>query len=281
METKKDINKLITDNYSSLKPSLFFLPVFLLIAIVFFLYNENALSSDTYIKIQTKSFFFINYYLGQDPNLQFNLTQLGDDLIFLSLLSILIMYAPKIWESLISSLLLSLVFSCLLKKIFAVPRPAAVFDHSSFVIVGKALSGHTSLPSGHSITIFAILTILLFALMPSKSGYRILWSFFVILIGSVLVFTRVGIGAHYPLDVIIGGIIGYLLGLAGIFFSRKYKIWTWINDKRYYPIFILLFLICSIALIGRIMAENLVIYYLSLASLMISLYKTITIYVKK
>ena len=280
METK-GINKLIIDNYSRLKPSLFFLPVFLLIAIVFFLYNQNALSTDAYIRIQKEGFFFSNYYLGQYPNLQFNLTQLGDDLIFLSLLSILIIYAPKIWESLISSLLLSLVFSCLLKKMFSVPRPAAVFDHNSFVIVGNTLSGPTSLPSGHSITIFVILAILLFAFMPSKTGYRILWSFLIILTGAVLVFTRVGVGAHYPLDVIIGAIIGYILGLTGIFISRKYKVWSWINDTKYYPIFILLFLICGISLINRIMIENLTIYYFSLVFLTISLYKTITIYVKK
>ena len=281
METKKEINKLVIDNYLRLKPSLFFLPTSLLITIVLFLYNQDALSTDAYIRIQKESFFFINYYLGQYPNLQFNLTQLGDDLIFLPLLSISIIYAPKIWESLISSLLLSLIFSCLLKKIFAVPRPASVFDHSSFIIVGNTLSGHTSLPSGHSITIFAILTILLFAFRPSKTGHRVLWSFFIILTGSILVFTRVSVGAHYPLDVIIGAIIGYILGLTGIFISRKYKVWSWINDKRYYPVFILLFLICGISLINRIMIENLVIYYLSLVFLTISLYKTITIYVKK
>ncbi len=281
METKKDINKLIIGNYSKLKPSLFFSPIFLLIIIVLFLYSQNALSTDAYIKIQKESFFLINYYLGQYPNLQFNLTQLGDDLIFLSLLSISIIYAPKIWESLISSLLLSLIFSCLLKKIFAVPRPAAVFDHSSFVIVGKTLSGHTSLPSGHSITIFAILTILFYAFVSPRIGYRIFWSFLIIIIGLILVFTRVGIGAHYPLDVIIGSIIGYISGIGGIFISRKYNIWTWINDQKYYPIFIILFLICGISLINKIIIENLIIYYLSIVSLTISLYKTITIYVKK
>ncbi len=95
METKKDINKLVIDNYLRLKPSVFFLPAFLLITIVLFLYNQDSLSTDGYIRIQKESFFFINYYLGQYPNLQFNLTQLGDDLIFLSLLSVLIMYAPK------------------------------------------------------------------------------------------------------------------------------------------------------------------------------------------
>ena len=281
METKKDINKLIIDNYLRLKPSLFFLPVFLLITIVLFLYNQDSLSTDGYIRIQKESFFFINYYLGQYPNLQFNLTQLGDDLIFLSLLSILIIYMPKIWESLISSLLLSLVSSYLLKKIFSVPRPAAVFDHNSFVIVGKTLSGHTSLPSGHSITIFAILTILLFAFIPSKAVYKICWCFFIILIGSILVFTRVGVGAHYPLDVVIGGIIGYISGLAGIFISRKYTMGAWINNKKYYPIFILLFVFCGISLINKIMIENLTIYYFSLLFLTISLYKTIIIYVKK
>jgi NADH:ubiquinone oxidoreductase subunit 2 (subunit N) len=117
--------------------------------------------------------------------------------------------------------------------------------------------------------------------MPKKVLYKISFGFLVISLGIILVFTRVGVGAHYPLDVITGSIIGYICGLIGIFISRKYEIWSWINNKKYYPIFILLFLGCCIVLINKIINENLIIFYFALTSLVISLYKIITVYVKK
>ena len=279
--TKNLMNTKITDNYSKLKPSIFFLPLFFLITIVLFLYNQDALSANKYIQIQKNCFFFLNAKLSQSPHILYNLTQLGDALIFLSLITIFIVYAPKIWESLLSALLVSAIFSGILKYIFAVPRPAAAFDNNSFVIIGKALSGHNSLPSGHSITVFTILTVLLFAFLPKKLNSKILWVSFIIIAGLILVFTRVGVGAHYPLDVIVGSIIGYISGLAGIFINQKYEIWTWINNIKYYPIFILSFLICCILLILRIINENLIIYYLSLISLIVTLYKITYVYVKK
>lgn len=274
------MNTNIITNFMKLKASLFFLPLFLLIIMVLFLYSHDALSVDGYIQIQKDRFFSINHYLGQYPNLQFNLTQLGDGLIFLSFLSIFILYAPKLWESLITGLLISLLFSSVLKKIFAVPRPAAVFDNNSFVIAGKKLAGLNSLPSGHSVTVFTVLTVLLFAFMPQKLKYKIIWSFFVVITGLMLAFTRVGVGAHYPIDVIAGCIIGYISALLGIFISREYKICGWVNDKKYYPFFIVLFIVCCALLVYRIMNDDLIIFYLSLASLIISLYKIINVYAK-
>jgi len=275
------INTNVTHNYLRLKPVLFLLPLFFLTAIVLFLYSKSALCADTYAQIQRDSFLFINSHLGQYPNLQYNLTQLGDIVVFLSFISILILYAPKIWEALLSSLLVSILLSCPLKSVFAVPRPGAVFSNDSITIIGKALCGHNSLPSGHSITVFTILTVLLFGLMPRALKFKILWIISIINTGLFVVFTRVGIGAHYPLDVIIGSIIGYISGLSGIFISRKYKIWAWINNKKYYPIFIILFVICCISLIYRIIDENLIIFYFAFVSLAVSLYKIIAFYVKK
>jgi len=281
VQTKNTINTTAITNYSKLKPSLFVLPICFLILIVLYLYIEHSLSVHNYIQIQKNCFFFLNSKLSQFPNTQYNLTQFGDALIFLSFLSIFIVYAPKLWESLISASLVSAIFSGLLKNIFAVPRPAAVFDKNSFVIVGKALSGSNSLPSGHSITVFTTLTVLLFAFMPQKLTYKILWFFFMIITGLILVFTRVGIGAHYPLDVITGSAVGYISGLTGIFISRKYKIWSWINNKKYYPILMLLFVSCCIAIIAKIVDENLIIFYFALACLLASLYKMTQLYVKK
>ena len=275
------MNKNVINNFSKLKAALFILPLFLLITIVLFLYNQDALSVARYIQVQKNCFFFLNSKLSEFPNILFNLTQFGDELIILSFLALFIVYAPKIWESLISASLVSAIFSVILKRIFAVPRPAAVFDNNSFVIIGKALTGHSSLPSGHSITVFTILTVLLFAFMPQKLKYKALWFLFIIMGGFILVFTRVGVGAHYPLDVIIGSVIGYISGLTGIFINEKYKIWSWVNNKKYYPIFILLFLISCISIISKIMNEHLIIFYFSLFSLVVSLYKIIYVYVKK
>ncbi|MEA4916893.1 phosphatase PAP2 family protein [Proteiniphilum sp.] len=274
------MNTHVIQNYARLKPGLFFLPLFLIMAIVFFLYSRHALNVDEYIRIQEESFFSINHYLGQYTYLESNLTQFGDGLVFLALLSMLVLYAPKLWESLASSMLVSVIFSASLKKIFAVPRPAAVLDNDSFFIIGRRLAGYSSLPSGHAITIFLVLTVLLFAFMPRGLNYKILWSSFIVITGLILASSRVGVGAHYPLDVVSGSIIGYISGLLGIFISRKYKIWGWFDDKKYYPFFIVLFLVGCVILVFKIMNANLVVYYLSFISLIISLYKIIQIYVR-
>lgn len=274
---KMDINP----NYSKLKLSAFYLPLALLTLIIAFLFQLNALSIDSYIQVQRDCFIYLNSQLSQFPITQNNLTQMGDALIFLSMLAILIIYRPKIWGALISASLVSLLFSNILKRFLAVPRPAAVFDNHDFVIIGKTLTGHNSTPSGHSITVFTILTVLLFAFMPIKMKNKIVWSFLIITLGIILIFTRVGVGAHYPLDVIIGGIVGYISALAGILISQKYPIWDWIQNKKYYPVFMLLFLGCGIALINKIVHEGLIIFYFSLLGLLITQYKIIAIYVKK
>jgi membrane-associated phospholipid phosphatase len=275
------MNRIVSINYSKLKPSVFFVPIMLLIVIVLFLYYQDALSADKYVQVQKKWFFYINHHLGQFPAILYNVTQIGDATIFLSFLSIFIVYAPKIWEALLSASVVSLILSSILKNIFSVPRPAVVFDNSSFVIIGQTAVGHASLPSGHSITVFTTLTVLLFALMPEKLKYKILWFFFIICAGLIIAFTRVGVGAHFPLDVIIGSIVGYISGLIGIFISQKFKIWSWVGIKKYYPIFFVLMLVCAVSLVYGIINENLLIFYLALISLFVTSFKIAYVFFKK
>jgi hypothetical protein len=117
--------------------------------------------------------------------------------------------------------------------------------------------------------------------MPTKVARKMLWTAFIILTGLLLVFTRVGVGAHYPLDVLTGSAIGYISGLAGLFICRKYKLWQWINNKKFYPVFMVLFLVCFIVITTKVLHEPLLIFYLTLVSLAVSLYKIIYVYVKK
>ncbi|AQY23228.1 phosphatase PAP2 family protein [Riemerella anatipestifer] len=275
------MNTNVVKNQSKVVVSFLYLPAALLLMIVLWLWSQNALSIIGYTEIQKEVFLYINHQLGQYPSLMINLTQFGNALVFLSCLSIFIIYAPKLWEALISASLVSLLFSKGLKNLFSVPRPAAMFDVDTFIIVGEKLTGHSSLPSGHSITVFTILTVLMFSFMPRSLIYKMLWSFFIIIMGLMLVSTRVGVGAHYPLDTIVGGIIGYISGVLGILFSQKYKTWNWIADKKYSPVFIVLFTVCIIIISKNIFTESLVVFYLPLVCLAISLFKIGFLYVKK
>lgn len=275
------MNKIVIKNYAKVNLSLLYLPLFLLLLILFILFQQGGLSIHSYTEFQKDGFLLINSKLSRYPDLMNNLTQFGNALIFLSFLTIFIVYAPKLWEALLSASLISIIPTNLLKALFKVPRPAATYDQDSFVIIGKTLTGSNSLPSGHSITVFTILTTLLWAFMPQKMRYKALWYSAVIVIGLILAFTRVGVGAHYPLDVITGSIIGYISGILGIFINQKYSIWSWINHKKYYIVFIILFIVCIIIMINKILHENLIILYASLVSLIFSLYIITRIYVKK
>ena len=99
--------------------------------------------------------------------------------------------------------------------------------------------------------------------------------------GLIIVFTRVGVGAHYPLDVIIGSIIGSIAAVTGIFINKKFNPWLWMVNKKYYPVFIFVMFIWGIALMNKIIATNLIIFYFSLVSLVTTLFIIINIYVKK
>uniref|UniRef100_UPI003FA28B49 phosphatase PAP2 family protein n=1 Tax=Tenacibaculum maritimum TaxID=107401 RepID=UPI003FA28B49 len=230
---------------------------------------------------QKEAFLYLNNKLATFSDTAFNTTQLGDVLISFPLLTIFIIYAPKLWEALFTASLLLLVISASFKKIFSIPRPAAVFDHDSFVILGETLTGSTSFPSGHSIATFVVITVLLFAFMPQKNSTKLLWSISLIALGLFIASSRVAVGAHYPFDVVVGSILGYMIAIIGIKLNAKINGFIWIKNRRYYPFFMLIFIILMFLIGHKIIKNNIPIYYISFLSLIISLYTITSSYVKK
>ena len=268
-------------NFSNTSLKLLFPAILLLIIIVIIFFINNGFTVGSYVEIQKDLFIYLNSILSKLPIFQFNLTQLGNPLVFLGLLTIFIIYVPKLWEAILTSTIISALMSFILKIIFDIPRPAQYLDQESFVIIGEVLGGYKSMPSGHSITTFSVITILLIAFMPKKVNYKIIWSSSIILIGLIIAFSRVGVGAHYPLDVVIGSAIGYMSSVCGIYLNNQFNLWAWTKKEKYYPILILFLIIWIIAIVNEITFNNLSIFYFALTSLIITFYLILRIYVKK
>lgn len=269
------MNNLIDTNFSKVKLSLFYVPSILLFILADFLCIHHIWTVDSYISVQKEAFLELNLILSHYSKWMENLTQLGDALVILSFLSPLLIVTPRICGPLALGSLISAVFCCLLKWLFSVPRPAAVLDTDNFVIIGKKLVGSNSLPSGHAITVFTTLTIILIAFMPKRELKKLVWILFFIIISAGISITRVGVGAHYILDVTIGGIIGYVSAVTGIICSQKYNLWKWIPHKQYDVFLIVLLLVCCGILFQKIIEQQLPVFYLSFVSLCISLYLVI------
>ncbi|MDP5027021.1 MAG: phosphatase PAP2 family protein [Flavobacterium sp.] len=275
------MNTVVFANLNKIKPRLFLLPLLLILTIVLFLLVNNAFNVQGYVAIQKDWFYELNHYFGEFSKTAFNLTQLGDASIFLSFIILLVIYAPKVWESLISGLLVSAILCKFLKDLFLIPRPAEILDEGSFIIIGRTLHGFSSLPSGHTITIFTILTIVMLAFMPKKSVYKEGWIFLMLSLGYLIGLSRVAVGAHFPLDVLVGSIVGFISALLGIMISRRYKIWNWICLKKFAPVFIIAIVACIVSISIKIFNENIIVFYLALISLFVALYKFIYVYFKK
>nr|WP_146035224.1 phosphatase PAP2 family protein [Formosa algae] len=173
LPAKIPLDYLVKENFKQVPLRFLILPsIVLLLFFCFFAFYLDGPFVSTYIEYQTNLFLKINKTLSVYPNLAYNITQLGDVLIIFPLVFIFLFITPKFWEALLTSSLFTLITSAVLKCIFAVPRPAAVIDINTFTIMGRPNILHTALPSGHSITGFMVMTVILFAFMPQKRLYK-------------------------------------------------------------------------------------------------------------
>ncbi len=131
------------------------------------------------------------------------------------ILLILVVYRHKKAEIRLTVLLIITIISSdfmasLLKDVFMRVRPCHVIEGAR-VLTG--CGGSYSFPSGHATNIFAALVLL-------SLRYRKYTPFF-LLGASLVAYSRVYVGVHYPLDVIGGAIIGAIIATAWHFADKK------------------------------------------------------------
>lgn len=140
-------------------------------------------------------------------------TTLGDARLLLALALPLLCREPRLLWAILVAALLGGLLSRGIKLAVAMPRPAAVLDLGQMTIIGARLTRH-SFVSGHTVTAFAFFSVWLGFLGWQRSGL-------IFVLASLAGLSRVAVGAHWPIDVLAGAMLGLLAGWLGCKVASK------------------------------------------------------------
>ena len=158
---------------------------------------------DSFLILNTYHSYFLDHFFQ-------TITLLGDGIFFLIVCAFLFGLNKK-KESLLSLLtfLLSGLFSQILKNYFHRLRPVNFFESYSYskFIEGFTNAVYNSFPSGHTTSIFAIITLWVFFIEQKR------YHFLLLLIALLVGYSRIYLGQHFLEDVILGIIIGVTTSL--------------------------------------------------------------------
>lgn len=177
------------------------------------------------------AFLWLNHATNSLPDwLWASLTITGHTSILFALLSPLLL--PRLGRSdvmtgLFATALLGGVVSWLVKESFQIPRPPAVLTADQFHLIGHKLE-LVSFPSGHTLSAFAVATLLVVGLR--LRGWH---SACLLLLASCVGLSRVAVGAHWPLDVLGGAVVGAACGGCGWHISRRLHRQNWTQTVTY------------------------------------------------
>jgi membrane-associated phospholipid phosphatase len=123
---------------------------------------------------------------------------------------------PRLFWAIVLSLVIGGVFERGIKVIVHLPRPSDMLD-SAFPRNAHRYSGHFSFPSGHAVMAFSFVGAFL-------ASWPIWKSFPLLLLACLVGYSRVMLGAHWPIDVLGGAMVGTLSAIIATYASQR---WTW------------------------------------------------------
>jgi membrane-associated phospholipid phosphatase len=171
--------------------------------------------------LNTAGFFILNHAASALPNwLWASLTITGHTSMVFALLTPLLTPHAKTKGSVV---VITTLFVCavigglaatILKESFQLPRPPAVLSAESFHLIGHKLE-LVSFPSGHTLTAFAVATLLILGF--ALKGWRL---YGLIALAGLVGMSRIAVGAHWPLDVLAGAVVGVFCAYLSLIIAK-------------------------------------------------------------
>ena len=166
-----------------------------------------------------------------------NMTLLGDALVTLVLLTLLASRHPSLLSTGIVGGVITTLIVRSLKPLLDIERPFSVLGEQVHTI-GPVL--HTaSFPSGHTTAIFLLAGV--YALVLQRERITGLMFCLALLVG----FSRVAVGAHWPVDIFAGAAIGWGSAWAGWKLAQH---WQWVHRYNGRQTLAAIFLLLSLLL---------------------------------
>lgn len=152
------------------------------------------------------------------------LSLLGNGWGLLAVTAPLLVFAPRLIVAWLCAAPFAVLFARTGKFFIESPRPAAVADNAQMRVVGELLH-NVSMPSGHTLTAFAVASGMYFALTVAQRRRH--WWLLALAAGTGM--SRIAVGAHWPGDVAVGASLGLLSGLLG------HQVWVRLPEKQFAP----------------------------------------------
>ena len=188
----------------------FYSCIALVIAVTVFLLIEG----------KADSFFFFNRcHSGWLDVLMEYYTNVGNGLfaIGIALICFFLLQKKPFGLTIFYSFLSSGMMVQIVKHLKDSNRPQLVLGSSApqYFIKGIEFAHNNSFPSGHTATAFAMATVCV-TMMAKK------WQLPILLAAVLVSFSRIYLGQHFLLDVLVGALIGIVCGLGCVYFASKY-----------------------------------------------------------
>lgn len=168
------------------------------------------------------------------------ITSVGDGYVLAAFALFFARRYPHVLWIFFIGVLVSAVASQVPKEFLNMPRPAGVLDLTEFHLIGP---GHRSKgpPSGHSLAVFLVAGIGIYLI------HSLRWRITLLVAASLVAFSRIAVGEHWPLDVTLGVGLGAASAWATIALAR---VWPAGRNVWVHLALVLLFLASTVYLVG-------------------------------
>jgi len=166
--------------------------------------------------LNVQLFLFLNDRLNYiDPRIWAHITTYGDTIVAMGLMLIFCGRRPQIIWAIVIALFIGGILNASLKSLLDVVRPPGVLSLELFNVYGPMHVVH-SFPSGHTLTAWTLISILISSLTST-------WRWLLLLLAVLVGLSRIALGVHWPLDVLAGAFIGWQVGILSNYVSRRWS----------------------------------------------------------